>query len=266
MTVVTELYESGELAQAIDAGLTEVKSKPTDVTARYRLVLLLCYNGELERADRQLTILSTQHPEAAVGTALLRQLIRAEQSRLEFHSMGRVPEFMAEPNDLMKLHLKASICIREGESEEASKLLGQAEECRPRRSGDCDGNAFDDCRELDDLFAPILEVLTSTGKYYWIPWSDVVSVEFQKPECLADLLWRPMQLDIRNQSPGAVYCPTVYVGSAQADDEALRLGRKTEWVGLDQPPVRGLGQKMLLLGEEAKSILDIGRLKFNPDD
>lgn len=91
MTIANELYEAGELNQAIEAGLKEVKAKPLDVTSRYRLVLLLCYNGELERADRQLTILSTQNPDAAIGTALLRQLIRADLAREEFTAKVECP-------------------------------------------------------------------------------------------------------------------------------------------------------------------------------
>lgn len=264
MTNANELYEAGELSQAIEAGLKEVKAKPLDVTSRYRLVLLLCYNGERERADRQLTILSTQNPDAAIGTALLRQLIRADLARDEFHRQGRVPEFMGEPNELMKMHLKASICLREGAISEAADLLIQAEKQRTEISGNCDGQDFEDLRDLDDLFAPILEALTSTGKYFWIPMSEITSLEFQTPESLADLIWRPMRLTVQNEPPGAVYLPTLYVGSSQDDDELIQLGRTTKWLG-EETPVRGLGLRMFLIGDEAKSILDIKQLNFNTD-
>jgi type VI secretion system protein ImpE len=263
MTVANELYEAGQLDQAIEAGLKEVKAKPLDVTARYRLILLMCYNGELERADRQLTILSTQNPDAAIGAALLRQLIRAELARSEFHSQGRVPEFIGEPNELMKMHLKASIYLREGATAEAADLLLEAEQQRTELAGTCDGQNFDDLRDLDDLFAPILEALTSTGKYFWIPLSDVTSLEFQSPESLADLMWRPMRMTVQNEPPGAVYLPTLYVGSSKEDDELIRLGRSTKWLGLEEPPVRGLGLRMWLIGDESKSILDISQLDFN---
>lgn len=263
MTIANELYEAGELNEAIAAGLKEVKAKPLDVATRYQLVLLLCYNGELERADRQLTILSTQNPDAAIGTALLRQLIRAELCRDEFHRQGRVPEFMGEPNELMKTHLKASICFREGALSEAADLLGEADQQRTEISGNCDGQDFEGLRDLDDLFAPILEALTSTGKYFWIPMNEVTSLEFQTPESLADLIWRPMRLEVQNEPPGAVYLPTLYVGSAQDDDESIKLGRATKWLGLEEPPVRGLGLRMFLIGDEAKSILDISEVNFN---
>lgn len=170
---------------------------------------------------------------------------------------------MGEPNELMKMHLKASIFIREGALSEAADLLGESEQQRPALSGKCDGQDFEDLRDLDDLFAPILEALTSTGKYFWIPMSEITSLEFQTPESLADLIWRPMRLEVQDEPPGAVYLPTLYVGSAQDDDESIKLGRATKWLGLEEPPVRGLGLRMFLIGDEAKSILDISEVNFN---
>ena len=69
----------------------------------------------------------------------------------------------------IELHLEASICLREGDQAKAAQLLAEAEESRPHPTGTCDGKPFDDLRDLDDLVAPVFEVLTSTGKYYWIP-------------------------------------------------------------------------------------------------
>jgi type VI secretion system protein ImpE len=257
---VKELFESGELSEAIQAAISQVKQKPTDVSGRYRLAILLCYNGELEKADRQLQTLSSQQPEAAVGTALLRQLIRADLCRREFQTAGRIPEFAGEPDELLKLHLKASVCLREGQRSEAAELLAEAEERRPGISGTCDDQTFEDLRDLDDLLAPLLEVLTSTGKYFWLPLSDVQAVEMQEPESLADLLWRPARITLSNELPGAVYLPTLYVGSAEDPREAVRLGRATEWLGLEDPPVQGRGLRMMLVGDEARSILEIGKL------
>jgi type VI secretion system protein ImpE len=261
-----DLYEAGRLNEALAAALSEVKSKPTEVARRYQLVMLLCYNGELERADRQLDMLSTQHPETAMGVALLRQLIRAELCRREFHTAGRVPEFTDEPTALIKLHLLASICLRVGAASEAADLLAEAEAERPRMVGVCDDQPFEDLRDLDDLLAPVFEALTSSGKYYWLPIREVTSLEMPSPESLADLLWRPVRLTLQNGPPGAVYMPTLYVGSAQDEQEDIRLGRATEWLGGAGTPVRGRGLRMLMVGDEARPILDIGHLEMQPAD
>jgi type VI secretion system protein ImpE len=261
-----DLYKAGRLSEAIEAALSEVKSKPTEVDRRYQLVVLLCYNGELDRADRQLEMLSTQHPESAMGVALLRQLIRAELCRREFHTAGRVPEFTDEPTELIKRHLKASICLREGAAIEAADLLAETEAERPRMVGVCDGQPFEDLRDLDDLLAPVFEVLTSSGKYYWIPIGEVNRLEMAPPQSLSELLWRPVRLTLLNEPPGAVYMPMLYSGSDRDEQEEIRLGRATQWLGGDGTPVRGRGLRMLMIGDQACPILDIEHLEMKPLD
>src|SRR5262249_44059097 len=151
---------------------------------------LLCFAGDFERADKQLDALGQLVPEAALGVALFRQLVRGEQARQQFFSEGRVPEFLGQPSALLQLHLQASICLREGKPADAAALLAQAEQQRTRPAGTCDGQAFDDFRDGDDLTAPVFEVLTSNGKYYWIPIEQVEWVELRPLERPRDLLWR----------------------------------------------------------------------------
>ena len=57
-------------------------------------------------------------------------------------------------------------------------MLGRAEEQRVKLTGACDEQPFDDLRDVDELTSSFFEVLTSTGKYYWIPLERVESVEF----------------------------------------------------------------------------------------
>ena len=44
---VQQLFEGGSLGEAIQAQTQAVKSQPTDQDARYELVVLLCFGGEL---------------------------------------------------------------------------------------------------------------------------------------------------------------------------------------------------------------------------
>ena len=109
-----ELYQHARLPEAIEAALQQVKSTPTDADARLLLCDLLCCGHELERADRQLDVLMKQSPDLAVGIGLYRQLIRAETARTEFYESGRPPEFMEDVSEVLKLHLRASIAVRDG--------------------------------------------------------------------------------------------------------------------------------------------------------
>ena len=56
--------------------------------------------------------------------------------------------------------------------------------------------------------------------------------------------------------------PGLYPGSSSSADDAIRLGRKTEWIGGDGGTVRGLGRKLFLVGDEARTLLELGEVKF----
>ena len=238
-----ELYAEGKLHDAIDALTAVVKRKPTDRPSRGLLAELLCFAGELERADKQLEVLINQDLENAVGISLFRQCVRAEVSRREFYDQGRIPEFLGSPTPALKQHLEASILVRDGETAEAASMLQAAEEARTPLSGVCDGEPFDDFRDLDDLTAPLLEVLTTNGKYYWVALESIESIEFSAPERPRDLLWRSAQLDVRDGPDGAVFVPATYAGTTQRamtawrsagqpTGPAMRANRCADWVSV----------------------------------
>lgn len=258
----SELYKAGQLAEAVAAAGEEVKRHPTDSARRGLLAELLCFAGEWERADSQLDVLLQQDPNLVMGLGLLRQLIRAEQARQQFFASGALPEFLEQPSPLLKLHLDASIRIREGKPQEAVEILEQAEAQRPKPRGTCNGQPFEDFRDLDDLVAPFFEVLTSTGKYYWIPIERVERIEFHDPERPHDLLWRRVHMEVVHGPDGEVFLPVLYPGAAAETDDRVRLGRATDWRGGEGSPVRGVGQRMFLVGNDGQSILEFKEIAF----
>lgn len=258
----SELFQAGRLAEAVDASLADVKAHPTDTSRRGLLCELLCLAGQWERADKQLDAFATQDPQLAVGLSLFRQLVRAEVARQQFFDEGRIPEFLGEPSPALQLCLQASICLRERKPAEAAELLNQAEALRPRTAGVCDGQTFDDWRDLDDLTACVFEVLTSTGKYYWIPAERVESIEFHPPERPRDLLWRRAHMIVAGGPDGEVFLPAIYPLTQQHGDDQLRLGRGTDWRTAEGEPVRGLGQRMYLIGDQDRGIMEIAEVRF----
>jgi type VI secretion system protein ImpE len=256
-------YQAGRLQEAVAAATEAVRLCPTDQASRGFLTELLCFAGELERADRQLEVLAQQGPESAVGIALFRQLVRAEQARQQFYAEGRVPEFLEPPSPWLRLHLEASIHVRNGEPAEAARLLAEAEGQRPKVAGTCDGRPFTDLRDLDDLTACFFEVLTSTGKYYWVPVERVESLEFSPPRRARDLLWRRARMIVRGGPDGEVFLPALYAGASAEADDRLRLGRMTEWRGGDGLPVRGAGQRTFLVGGDDRPILELQALTID---
>jgi len=255
-----ELYRAGDLAGAIAAATDEVKRHAGDAAPRGLLAELLCFAGDFERADKQLDVISDLDPAAVLGTSLFRQLLRGEQARQQFHAEGRLPEFLEPPSPCLKAHLEASIRIREGQAAEAAALLDGVEQQRPELHGACNGRPFDDLRDIDDLTASFFEVLTSTGKYYWIPMERVETIEFHEPARPRDLLWRRAHMVVRGGPDGEVFLPVLYAGSQAAGDDRIRLGRMTAWEGGEAAPIRGLGQRIFVAGEEDISILELKRI------
>lgn len=258
-----EAFRSGRLSEAISLCIEGVRDDPTNVDLRAFLAELFCFNGELERADKQLDTISTQNPETAVVIALFRQLVRAEQARTECFQQGRLPEFLDEPSPALRLALQAAVSLRTGAAAEAAEHLSQAEDARPEVAGSCGDQAFEDFRDLDDLCAPFLEVLTSTGKYFWIPTDRIRSIHFRPAATPRDLLWRETELDVANGPDGVVYVPCLYWNSHTHADDAIKLGRATDWIEGDAGVVRGVGQRTFLVGDDDHPILHLTDLNFD---
>jgi len=257
-----DLFREGKLNEAVEAAIAAVKQKPTDLDARYTLAQMLCFAGDLERADTHLDAIASQDKDRLIVIGMIRHLTRAEQWRRQFFEEGRVPEIIAEPTPVLRLHLEAAMYARKGETTQAVESIRQADELRAPLSGTCDAKPFDDIRDLDDLLGPMCEVLTSNGKYFWIPWERIERMEMRPVETPFDLLWRPTHMEVRGGPDGEVFLPVLYINSHKETDNALRMGRGTDWRGEEQALVRGIGQRMLLVGDEDKSLLDIGTIEF----
>lgn len=260
----SDLFRSCRLKEAISAALDEVRNNPTDVGRRLFLSELLCFSGDLQRADNQLDSIGTGDAQIMPWVLTFRQLIRAEQHRREVFTHGRPPEFLSRPEGSVKRLLEAATYAREGAIQDAARLLEEAEQSRPRPKGTCDGASFADFRDLDDRVSCILEVLTTQGNYYWIPIDRIESIEFHKPVRSRDLLWRRTHLIVRDGPDGEVYVPVLYPGAWEESEDDLRLGRRTDWRGTDRTPVQGVGQRTFLVGDDARAILELSTVTFEP--
>lgn len=254
-----EIFNRGDLAGATEAALEQVRSRPADGGARQVLAELFCFAGQFERADKQLETLLVQNPAGALTASLHRQLIRGETARREFWQQGRVPEFLAEPDAEMRARMLALVAVREGDMAEAARQLELAESERVPAAGTCNGKHFDDFRDLDDLCGGILEVLTSTGKFYWISLARVISMEFEPPARPIDLMWRQCQMEVEDGPHGVVYLPVSYAPRAVGETVPAEaaMGRVTEWVGEEEGVIRGVGQRMFAVDDDDLSIMEL---------
>ena len=256
-----ELLRAGRLTDAIAAAQAGVKKTPLDLAGRILLAELLVFSGNLERADVLLDAASTIDPSATLVVAEFRQLIRADMARRQLFRDGRVPELLSDATEAQTLQLAALVALRAGDVAGAAKQAAAAEEARPRTPGRHGDVAFDDLRDIDDLLAGSFEVLTSTGKYFWIPTERVISAEFHPPKRPRDLIYRRVSMTVADGPDGDVYMPVVYTAADECS-EMLRLGRETEWQQAEGGAVRGVGQRVFLVGEEDTAIMELGELRF----
>jgi len=259
----SELFQSGDLQGAIAAATADLKAKPTDVAQRLFLAELLWFAGQLDRVEKQLETITRQSTQAAMTLALYRQILRGEIAREQVLREGRTPEIVTELPATTKLTLECLLALRLGQHAEASRLLEQAEAQRVPLNGTCNGREFQEFRDLDDRVAGVLEVITSTGKYYWVPWQNIESLEMEPPKVPLDLLYRRTQIEVIGGPNGEVYIPTRYVAAADEQlDDTLLLGRATDWIGEEGSLVQGRGLRTWLVGEDDLSIMEIETLSF----
>jgi type VI secretion system protein ImpE len=254
------LFKEGKLQAAIDAASAVVQQSPADVGGRFLLAELLLFDGNLERAETVLDAAQSIEPNAALMVAEFRQLLRAAVARRQLARDGRVPEFVGGPTQAQKFLLQALMQWRSGDRPAAAQAVEEAEAARPSVSGTGNGAAFTDFRDADDLVGGNFEVLTTTGKYFWIPIERVDSMEFHAPRRPRDLFWRRCSMTVRGGPEGDIYLPALYEADVACDDN-LRLGRATEWAG--PKPFRGGGQRVFLMGEDGVPVHELRTIEFD---
>ncbi|WP_284944996.1 type VI secretion system accessory protein TagJ [Acidisoma cladoniae] len=253
-----DLFRAGDLREAIAMAGSAVRDAPADSGKRLFLAELLLFAGEFERADKTLDAMEALDMSLSPGIAPFRQLLRAETMRRQTWREGRLPEFLGEPTPALTLYLKSLVAVLAGDDAAAAEAAQDAEAVRPRVAGQHNDVAFDDIRDTDDVCAGFVEVLTVSGRYFWVPFERIEEAMFHPPQRLRDLFWRQCAMSIQGGPEGDVYVPTTYVTSSPESDGLFAVGRKTDWSG--EALIRGRGQRLLLVGDEGVAVQDLGTL------
>lgn len=258
---VAAALSAGRLEEAIALVTATLRAAPADPEARLLLAELLCLSGAFERADKQLSVLAEQDDRRPVRIALLRHLVRAATAREAWYVQGAVPALLDQPTAMQRAALELAVAMRVGEAGQIAAALSHAEAIRPALSGTADGAPFDGLREADDRSAWFLEVFSQDGGYLWVDWSRVAALSFAGPPSRpVDLLWREARMVLHDGTEADIVVPAQYV-SADAT-EAQRLARITDWDEGAGGVVTGRGQRVWLVGDEARDLLSLGRLVF----
>ncbi len=259
---ISALLEAGQLRPAIERLNGVLRGAPTDHASRANLAELLCLAGEFDRAEAQLATLSQQTVDRPVALARLRHLIRAAVAREAWFNQGAVPALLAEPTPGQRAAIDLALAMRAGDENAIATRLEQAEALRPKLSGQVDGAAFDDFRDVDDRSAWFIEVLTGDGGYLWVDAASVAGLRFTPAARPIDLLWREARMALHDGRVADIVIPAQYVDPRA--NEAHRLARQTDWTTGAGSAATGCGQRVWLLGDEGYGLLDIGEITFAP--
>jgi type VI secretion system protein ImpE len=249
--------KQNDLQSALSAAAEKVKVSPSDEFVRIFFIELLCVNGELERADSQLTALMALKPDLALAISTWRQLIHSAQIRKDVFELKATPELVGEPTPAIKNSLDILVALQEKNEERLASLVESIDHSNTKNQFLLNDHATAELRNLDDIFANIFEVLGTNGKYFWIDFSQVVEMEFAEPTRLLDVIWRKLNITLHNGSEGEVYMPAIY---PLVGDDETKLGRKTEW-SQQFSLYQGLGLKTWLFGESELTVNDLTLFK-----
>jgi len=260
MTSANQYFEQGELDNAIKAVGEDLSQHPDHTAKRAFLAEMLCIKGEYERADRQLDTLVSLEPESALSIGTWRQLIRAAKARDDVFHQGAAPEVVDNPTEHIQQLLGAHLSLRDGSLSEPMQQAIDLDASRKASVAKVNGSSVDDLRDLDDLCAGVLEVMTTSGQYFWVDFSQLSLLEFHPAERPLDLIWRKATIVLNNGTEGEVFVPAIY--ATPSNDSSALLGKKTDWLETNGL-VRGMGQRCWLTGDEAMPFMDIERVEFS---
>lgn len=227
-----ELYRAGELDAAIDALSQRLREDPTDSRSRTFLFELLCFAGQLDRAERMLDVLARESSEADVGAWMYRSALHAERTRQEMFETETFPT---------------------GPQPEPP-------------SGTLNGRPFERIEDADPRIGARLEVFAA-GQYTWIPFRNLSSISMDAPKRLRDLFWKPARVvagpDLQDFEMGEVLLPAVAGGSWRHEDGGVRLGRTTDVAERSDGTSVPLGPKILVVDGEPVPLLELRELSID---
>src|SRR6266581_1049541 len=92
LMTVQQLFQSGQLDEALKGLTAEVRDNPTDPKRRTFLFELLCFAGEYARAEKQLDVLSQGGPQSEMGALFYRGALAAEKTRQDMFEKQDYPK------------------------------------------------------------------------------------------------------------------------------------------------------------------------------
>jgi type VI secretion system protein ImpE len=249
----------GNLTQALEELQNEVRQDPADVKLRVFLFQLLAIAGSWDRAMTQLNLAGEMDAGTLAMVQVYRQALAAEAIRHEVFAGHQSPMVFGEPQEWIARLAQSLALTAQGNGAAARELRVRALDEAPASVGTINERPFAWIADADARLGPILEVILNGG-YYWIPFMRIKSMMMEEPADLRDLVWLPAQFTWSNGGEAFGLIPARYPDSHQSAMDAIRLGRRTEWLDQGNDLFVGMGQRMLATDTEEYPLMDIRRI------
>lgn len=255
-------FREGNLDGALEELQNLIRSHPDN--SRYRIFLfqLLAILGQWERALNQLDVLRDMEDSAWSMVGPYGEAIRCEMLRTEIFDGRRKPMIFGDPPQWMAYLLESLRLTADAQYEQAQTLRDQAFDKARVSSGTIDEQPFSWIADADMRLGPVLEVILN-GRYYWVPFEQILAINITGVEDLRDLVWLPAQFTWVNGGNAFGLIPSRYPGSETAQDPAVQTARKTEWIELSENMHQGVGQRMLATDQDDYALLDTRSITMN---
>lgn len=256
-----EHLQAGRLREALASLQGAVRKNPADVALHIFLFELHSILGEWEKALRHLQIISDLDSNSLLLAQGFRPAIQCEVLRTEVFTGKRTPLIFGEPEPWISWLVQANHLLATGQIEASQELRKKALDQAPATPGEINGESFAWIADADSRLGPVLEVILE-GKYYWVPFARISSIELESPKNLRDLIWIGAQFTWSNGGNATGLIPVRYTETERSEDSTLRLARKTEWVQKGEDLFVGIGQRMLATDQSEYPLLESRQLKF----
>jgi len=254
----------GDLEQSLRQLQEQVRREPANAKYRVFLFQLLALMGQWGRAMNQLNVAGELDAGTLAMVQTYREALRCEVLRGEIFAGRRSPLVFGTPDEWLALLMEAQSLLAQGASDQAREMRERALDAAPPTPGIIDGAPFAWIMDGDNRLGPVLEAIVN-GRYYWIPFQRIRSIQIDEPEDLRDLVWMPAFFTWANGGESAGLIPTRYPSSEASPDPEVRRGRRTEW--LEQPggAYVGQGQRMFFTDNGEYPLMEVRRIALATD-
>ncbi|MDR5796406.1 type VI secretion system accessory protein TagJ [Caballeronia sp. LZ008] len=242
-----------------------VRAKPGVAANRWALFQYLCVIGEWERAMQQLQTYAQLDSSQTNHAHTYRDLVRAERAREKVLSGFLEPDYVFDDvPDWMRGLLAALGLFAQGEMQAADDAREKALNLAPLVAGAGAAHSFAWISDSDTRLGPVCEFFAA-GRYRWLALDDIAAWHIGQPGSLADLVWAPCTLKLRDGAVLHGFMPARYPVLAPEREarDTLLLGRETRWQEGGRTGVMASGGKTWLTSAGDVGLFELRECTFD---